>query len=182
MTAFFHTIPHVVEKAIEFAKYPLTWLAGFIMFICNALTGGRLIIYTVVLATVIDLGCGIAVSVKRGRFTLSELIRQTVEKMVVYGLALIVFLVIDSLISEGTGFEVALTGGVVGIVITFAETWSFLAALLILYPKNPLLKLLQKALTGEIARKLDIEEAEVAKILARGQRQRDEKGRFIKKS
>lgn len=181
MTSFFTTIPHLVEKTIEFAKYPMAWLAGLIMFACNALTGGRLIIYMVVIASVIDLGCGIAVSVKRKKFTLSELIRQTVEKLVVYGLALVVFLVIDSLIAEGTGLEVALTGGVVGIVITFAETWSFLAALLILYPKNPLLKLLQKALTGEIARKLDIEEAEVAKILARRQRPRDEKGRFIKK-
>lgn len=181
MTAFLHTVPHLVEKSLEFIKYPLTWLAGLVMFVCNALTGGRLIIYTVVIASVIDLVCGIAVSLKRKRFTLSELVRQTVEKLVVYGLALIVFLVIDALISEGTGFEVALTGGVVGIVITFAETWSFLAALLILYPKNPLLKLLQKALTGEIARKLDIDESEVAKILARSQRPRDAKGRFIKK-
>ena len=182
MTAFFHTIPHILDKMFEFAKYPAAWLAGFFMFIGNALVGGKLIIYVVVLATVIDLCCGIAVSVKRHKFTLSELMRQTVEKLVVYGLAIIVFMVIDSLIKSGTGFDIALTSGVVGVVIALTETWSFLAALLILYPKNPLLKLLQKALTGEIARKLDIEESEVAKILAREQRQRDEKGRFIKKS
>ena len=166
---------------LEFAKYPLTWLAGFFMFVFNALTGGRLIIYTVVLASVIDLGCGIAVSVRMHRFTLSELIRQTVEKMVVYGLGLVVFLVIDSLVAQGTGFDVALTSGVVGIVMTFAETWSFTAALLILFPNSVFLQFMQKALTGEIARKLNIEESEVAKILANARRKRDEKGRFIKK-
>lgn len=178
---FLTAISHAWDKIVEFAKYPLAWLAGFAMFLVNAVAGGKIIIYVVVLATVIDLVCGIAVALKRKKFTQSDLIRQTVEKLVVYGLALLVFFAVDALVANGTGLEVALTSGVVGVVIAFTETWSFLASLLFLFPKNTLLQLLQKALTGEIARKLDIPEEEVAKVLARSQRARDDKGRFVKK-
>ena len=54
--------------------------------------------------------------------------------------------------------------------------------MLILFPNSVFLQFMQKALTGEIARKLNIEESEVAKILANARRKRDEKGRFVKKS
>lgn len=179
------TISKFLEKMIEIVKTPLGWLAGLFLFLADAVAGGRLVVYIVVVATVIDLACGIAVSLKKGKFALSELMRLTVEKVVVYGLALLVFLSIDKAIEDKTDFDWALTSALVGVVITLTETWSFLASLLILFPNNPFLKLLQKSLTGEIARKLGCDEAEVAKTLnlkRRAKKQpRTKNGQFTKK-
>ena len=175
------TVQHIGEKFLEIVKYPISWLAGFFLFLMNAVAGGQLLIYIIILASTIDLACGISVSVRRNSFTYSELIRQTVEKVTVYGLAMLVFLSIDQYIGQNTDFDLAITSGVVGVVITMAETWSFLAALLILFPNNVFLKLLQKALTGEIARKLGCDEIEVAKLLKMARTKRDSKGRFVEK-
>lgn len=153
------------QKFLEILQYPAGWLAGLGLFIADAVSGGRLIVYLIVIATVIDLACGIAVAVKRKNFAKSELMRLTVEKLVVYGAAMLVFLCIDKAIEAETSWEFALTSGVVGVVIAMTETWSFLASLLILFPANPFLRMFQKALVGEIARKLQCDETEVEMIL-----------------
>lgn len=158
-------ISNTWHKILEILQYPAGWFAGLGLFIADAVSGGRLIIYLVVIATVIDLFCGIAVSVKRKNFAKSELMRLTVEKLVVYGTAMLVFLCIDKAIEAETSWEFALTSGAVGVVIAMTETWSFLASLLILFPANPFLRMFQKALVGEIARKLQCEEDEVEMIL-----------------
>lgn len=158
-------LSHLWQKLVELIQYPVSWLAGLGLFIADAASGGRLIIYLVCIATFIDLVCGIAVAIKRKNFAKSELMRQTVEKLVVYGTAMLVFLCIDKAIETETSWEFALTSGVVGVVISMTETWSFLASLLILFPTNPFLRIFQKALVGEIARKLQCDEEEVEQIL-----------------
>lgn len=165
MKGLAHITSGVGHKIMEIAQYPAGWFAGLGLFIADAVSGGRLIVYLVVIATVIDLGCGIAVAIKRKNFAKSELMRLTVEKLVVYGLAMLVFLCIDKAIEAETSWEFALTSGVVGVVISMTETWSFLASLLILFPTNPFLRMFQKALVGEIARKLQCDEEEVEQIL-----------------
>lgn len=179
-------VEHVGEKIGEALQYPLTWISGLLLFIGEALAGGKMICYVVIIASVIDLICGIATARRKGKFTQSELLRQTVEKMVVYGLALVVFLCIDGLIEKETNIQLDITAGIVGVIITLTETWSFLASLLILFPENPFLKFMQKALTGEIARKLGCEDAEVTEILNASRKKRavkrDNKGRFTKKT
>ena len=178
-------ISHVWEKIVEMLQYPITWFGGLGLFVVDAVTGGKIVIYMVVISATIDLVCGIAVANKKKEFTLSELMRQTVEKLVIYGLALLVFLCVDSAIEVETGFQTDITSGVVGALITLTEVWSFMASLLILFPNNSVLKLLQKQLTGEIARKLGCEEDEVKKILNASRKKnsvkRDNKGRFVKK-
>lgn len=173
---------HIWDRFVEIARIPLAWLCGFFLFVSDAFTAGKPIIYIVVLATVIDLICGIAVAIKRKNFAKSELMRQTVEKLVVYGLALLVFVGIDHVIEVKTNFTMDITSGFVGAVIAMTETWSFLALLLILFPNNPFLKMLQKALTGELARKLDCTEEEVEKLLKQMRRKqpRGKNGQFIK--
>ena len=165
MKTLSHVTSHVWQKIVEILQYPGGWLAGLGLFVADAFSDGMLIVYLVVVATAIDLICGIAVSVKRKNFAKSELMRQTVEKLVVYGTALLVFLCIDKAIEAETTLEVDRTSGIVGVVIAMTETWSFLASLLILFPANPLLRLMSKALIGEIARKLGCEESEVEAIL-----------------
>ena len=180
-----HLTSHIWQKIVEILQYPAGWLAGLGLFIADAVSGGRLVIYLVVIATVTDLICGIAVSIKRKNFAKSELMRQTVEKLVVYGTAMLVFLCIDKAIETETSWEFALTSGVVGVVIAMTETWSFLASLLILFPSNPFLRMFQKALVGEIARKLQCDEDEVEAILKESVRRkkkaqpRGKNGQFV---
>ena len=177
-------LSHLWQKVVEMLHYPAGWFMGLFLFVADAVTGGGLIIYLVVIATAVDLVCGIAVAIKRKNFAKSELMRLTVEKLVVYGAAMLVFLCIDKAIEAETSWEFGLTSGVVGVVIAMTETWSFLASLLILFPKNPFLRLFQKALIGEIARKLQCEEDAVEAILkdARKTKQpRGKNGQFVKK-
>jgi len=178
-------IHSVWSKFLDIIHYPAGWFAGFGLFLADAVTDGKLIVYTVVVASVIDLVCGIAVSRKKKKFTLSELIRQTVEKLAIYGTVLLAFLCLDKVLASETTLEITLTSGLVGAVITLAEVWSFSASLLILFPKNAFLRLMQKALTGEIARKLGCDEDEVNKILnsyRKDKPARNAKGQFIAKN
>ena len=180
----FAIVSHIWQKIIEMLHYPAGWFLGLFLFVADAVTGGTLVIYLVVIATTIDLICGIAVSIKRKNFARSELMRLTVEKLVVYGAAMLVFLCVDKAIESETSWDFNLTSGVVGVVIAMTEAWSFLASLLILFPKNPFLRMFQKALVGEIARKLQCEEGEVEAILKDSRKKkakpkRDENGRFV---
>ena len=180
----YNIFAHIGQKFLEMLQTPIGWFLGFFLFIADAISGGTLIIYIVVIATVIDLICGIAVAIRRKNFAHSELMRLTVEKLVVYGAAMVVFLCIDKAIESETTLEVNLTSGLVGVVISMTEAWSFLASLLILFPKNPFLRMLQKALIGEIARKLQCEESEVASILNESRKKkskpkRNSKGQFV---
>ena len=165
-------------------QQPWVWLTGLGLFVTDAATRGRLTIYLVVVACVVDLICGIAVAIKRKRFAKSELMRLTVEKLLVYGSVMLVFLCIDGYIASQTDFQLSLTSALVGIVITMTELWSVLASLLILFPKNPLLKVLQGKLTEEIASKLGVDKDEVAAILNASRKKpqpRAKNGQFVAK-
>lgn len=116
------------------------------------------VVWLVIAATLLDAVWGIAVSVSHGQFTLSELMRLTVSKIAVYGCALAVFIGLDKV----TGTE--LSTDIVGGAIILCEAWSMLGSMLIIYPHIPILQLLRKALTGEIANKLRISPEDVEEV------------------
>lgn len=117
------------------------------------------VVWLVVAVTLMDAVWGVAVSVRHGQFTLSELLRLTIAKVAVYGCALAVFIGLDKV----TGTE--LSTDVVGSAIILCEAWSMMGSMLIIYPRVPILQLLRKALTGEIANKLRITPEEVEDAL-----------------
>lgn len=180
MNGLISYIVRVWDKLQEIVQYPAAWIVGFGLFLVDAVSGGRFIIYMVVIAAAVDMFCGIAVSRKKKTYTRSELMRSTVEKLAVYGPVMLVFLCVDHLIEMETSFTTDITSGLVGVIITLTEAVSFTASLLILFPKSAFLRLFQKALTGELARKLDCDESEVNAILkaARGKQPRGKDGRF----
>lgn len=186
MTAhpFSFYISRCFYKSLGLVNSPRAWLNGIGLFILDALTGGKLIIYLVVIASIVDLICGAAVSIKRKHFTRSEFIRSTVEKLLVYGLVLLVFLCIDQVIEAETGFQTDLTAGLVGVIITIAECVSFTASLIILFPNSSFLRLFQKTLTSELARKMNCSEEEVEKLLNSAKKKkpqpRAKNGQFVK--
>lgn len=99
------------------------------------------------------------IRIKQGKFTLSELARLTVAKLAVYGCAMFVFVGLDKIA------DTILSAAIVGTVIILVEFWSSCASMLILFPNFLFLRLLKKALAGEIAAKLHVDAAEVDKIL-----------------
>lgn len=143
------------------------WILAVGLFIADIFAGHGFIVNLVVAVTLMDAIWGITVSLKQKRFALSELMRQTIGKIAVYGCALFGVAGVDFYLNSQTGLEMTITTAIVGVVIVLTELWSSTAAMLILFPEFPVLHLMEKALTGEIARKLQIPEDEVADVLKR---------------
>lgn len=152
-------IQHIFERMELILHTFQGWLAALGILLLDYLAGHEFAVGLVVGVTIMDAIWGIAVSLKRGKFALSELARQTVAKFAIYGCALLTFIGIDRLIDHD------ITTSIVAMVITLVEFWSSCGSMLIIYPNMPALKLLKRALTGEIAAKLGISPEEVESIL-----------------
>lgn len=159
-------IDRLIIKLNEVLDSVWGWIAAIGLFIANIFAGHAFIVNLVVALTVMDAVWGVAVSIKQKKFVLSELMRNTIGKVAVYGCALFGVAGIDFYIQSQTGLEMTVTTAIIGIAISLTELWSSSASMLILFPDFPLLRLLQKALTGEIARKLNIPEDEVKDVLS----------------
>lgn len=162
-------IGNIIERCMlkfsEAMQHVWGMIMAIVLFVADIFAGHTFIINLVVAVTIMDAIWGITVSLKQGKFALSELMRQTVGKIAVYGCALFGVAGVDFYIQAQTGWDMTLTTAVVGVVVVLTELWSSIASMLILFPDFPLLHILQKALTGEIARKLQIPEDEVKEHL-----------------
>lgn len=159
-----YNIMHMGTKLIDAANCVQGWIMAILIFIANYFSGHKFIVLLVVGVTVMDAFWGIAVSLKRKKFALSELGRMTVSKLAVYGCAMAVFVGLDTMA------DTVLTATLVGTLIVLVEFWSSCASMLILYPDFLFLRIFSKALTGEMARKLEISEEDIMEA----QRQADE--------
>ena len=160
MERIFGYITHVGERFSAILHTVQGWIAALVLLIADYIAGHEFAVGLVVAITIMDAVWGIAVSIKRGKFALSELARLTVAKFAVYGCAMLTFIGIDRII------DADITTAAIAPVITLVEFWSSCGSMLILYPNLPALRLLKKALIGEIASKLHIPEEEVEKVLA----------------
>ena len=134
-------------------------VAALLFFLIDYFGGHGFIVFLTVAVTLMDAFWGIAVSVHQGRFTLSELARLTIAKLAVYGCAMFVFVGLDKMT------DTTLSAAIVGAAIVLVEFWSSCASMLILFPNFLFLRLMRKALTGEIASKLHIDESQVEELL-----------------
>lgn len=157
------TVWHLYDKLCAILHTAWGWVLGGLIFITNYLmdyfVGHEFTVMLVVAVTLMDALWGIAVSLRAGRFTLSELARLTIAKLAVYGCALYVFAGLDRM------GDTVITTTLVGSAIVLVEFWSSCGSMLILFPNFLFLKLLRKALTGEIASKLHVSEDEVDSVL-----------------
>ena len=159
MEKIFGYILHLGERFSAILHTVQGWIAALVLLIADYIAGHEFAVGLVVAITIMDAVWGIAVSIKRGKFALSELARLTVAKFAVYGCAMLTFIGIDRII------DADITTAAIATVITLVEFWSSCGSMLILYPNLPALRLLKKALIGEIASKLHIPEEEVEKVL-----------------
>ncbi|MEG1622812.1 MAG: phage holin family protein [Alistipes sp.] len=137
------------------------WVVAAILFVVNYCVGFETILGGVAFCVLCDAVWGIAVSVKLGRFTVSELARNSFFKLAVYCNVLAVFIVVDRI----SGADNPLTTAVIGAAICLVELWSITGNASIIRPNFPPLRLLRHALKGEISRKLGVAEEEVDEIL-----------------
>ena len=133
------------------------WLLAIFIAVGNFFAGHIGIINIVLFAVIIDAFWGIFVSVKQGKFVLSELARLSISKLLVYGCVLALFIAIDKML----GGSLVVSSTIVATLIVLVEAWSTLASMIIVYPDMAFLRLLRKVLKGEIASKLGIEESQV---------------------
>lgn len=154
-------IINVTHKLMDILSTAWGWAAWLSILITNFFAGYEFAITVTVIAIILDGVWGIAAALKQGRFTLSELARDTVMKMSVYGTAIIVFIAIDKLSHISGGLTISL----ICAVIILVEFWSMSASMLICYPNMPFLRLMRKALVGEIASKLNVSPDKVSEVL-----------------
>ncbi len=155
-------ISHTLDKLVQILHHPAGWALGILVAVTNYFAAHSFAVFLVVAVTLIDAAWGIAVSIHQGRFTLSELLRLTIAKLGVYGSALFVFVGLDKFVGS------TITTSVVAGAIVLVEFWSSCGSMLILFPNFLFLRLMKKALTGEIASKLNIPEEEVENVLING--------------
>lgn len=152
-------IEHILNKLLGILHTVQGWIVAGLLFLSDFIVGHELAVGLVVFVTLMDAVWGVTVSIKKKKFALSELARLTIGKLAVYGCAMLVFVGLDKMI------HLSLTTSIVGAAITLVELWSASASMLILFPNFLFLKLLRKALAGEIASKLGIEPWEVESVL-----------------
>lgn len=137
------------------------WILAICLFIGDYFAGHAFVTMLIVAVTLIDAVWGIALSIKRGRFALSELGRMTIAKLTVYGCAMFVFVGIDKQMHTN------ITASIIGTAIVLVEFWSSCGSMSILYPDFLFLRLMRRFLIGEIARKLNIPEDKVEEELSK---------------
>ena len=133
------------------------WITGILLIILNAIVDQKIAITFVVVMVTLDLFWGIAAALKMHRFATSELMRDTLGKLAVYGTAILTFCFIDKMLGD----SVTLTTAVICSIINLVELWSSMGNALIVFPNIPFLRLIRGALVGEIANKLHVSEDQV---------------------
>lgn len=150
---------HSITRLASILQSKRGWLVGGGIAVSEYFAGHGFTVFMVVAVTLMDAFWGIVVAYKRGEFTLSGLARLTIAKLAVYGSCLFVFIGLDKFIDS------VLTASIVGAAIVLVEFWSSCASMLILFPNFLFLRLMKKALIGEIASKLHISEEEAMELM-----------------
>lgn len=149
-----------VTKLCEAICSVYGWALLLMMSVVDFIAGYKVVILIAFSAVIIDAVWGIASAIKRKQFALSELARDSLPKLTVYGSCLLMFMLVDRLM-----LEMEITTRVVCACIVLVEAWSATASMIICFPKLPFLRILRKALAGEIARKLNCDPTDVESIL-----------------
>lgn len=129
------------ESTYGYVLFCATMIAGFI-------SGEQVVCTLIGLAILFDLVLGICTAIMNKKFVLSDAIRDTFIKIIVYGIPLLLIgLTENKLAGTNIGFY-----AICAIAIA-CELWSITAHLLILAPNMPFLKILRFQLKGEIESK-----------------------------
>lgn len=130
----------------------------------------EVLIYLVFAAALLDLIWGIASSIKQKRFVLSVGLTKTCIKIVVYLSILLVVALAEKALAEDWNLIFRLTAS----VLIVAEGVSVCGHILIIKPDVPVIRLLWKILSSEIAKKLNIEVTDLDEYIATNLKKKDD--------
>ena len=154
-----HQALHSISRLGSVLSTGWGWATFAALAVMDYISGHSFVVFLVLAATIIDAVWGIAVSLKQGEFTKSELARLTIAKFAVYGCAMFIFIGLDKFV------DTTITASIVGALIVLVEFWSSCGSMLILFPNFLFLRIMKKALVGEVASKLKISEEEAMELL-----------------
>ena len=167
-----------IEKIFKPLETIYGWLASLSVFAVTFLGDGKNMIMAVITLVLMDAIFGVWVSIRQDKFFLSTLARDTVKKLSIYLSMQICVLILDKII----GNDVIVCMRVTTAMIVVCEIWSILASVLIIQPNFLVANLLKKYLTGEIAKKMDIDKKDVEKVLEESARKKKERESLVYKS
>lgn len=154
-------LEHFLAKLQEILSTVWGWISFAVLFGVDCISGHGTAIGIALIAIIMDAIWGIASSIKQRKFARSELARDTLGKIAVYGCAILAFSCIDKLL----GIHNGLTTNIICALIVLVEFWSTMGSMLICFPKMPFLRIVKFALIGEIANKLGVNEDDVKRAL-----------------
>lgn len=111
-----HFIEHFLDKLSMILSTFWGWAVGLAVLVINAVTDHKIAITFVVVVVALDLVWGIAASVKQRLFTTSELMRDTVAKLAVYGTAILTFCFLDKILGDNVTFTTAVIASIIILV------------------------------------------------------------------
>lgn len=147
-----NTLYTIIGKITQLWNSLFGWGLALFSFIVAWLGDSATSFACVGLAVVIDAIWGVAVSVKRGDFVLSHLLRETMNKLFIYSTTLCMVLFIERSINE----DWYIATKIVCAIASSCELWSICANILIIKPNTPFIKLFRRYLAGEISKKIGI--------------------------
>ena len=150
-----------LHKLAEIFKHEGGIVTWCVCTIGSLLSGYEGRMFLILFCVIVDTYWGICNALCAGRFVLSDLLRNTINKILAYMSVFFVLLGIEKV--EGMESELCTTI-VVGLIAA-TELWSISGNILIRYPNLLFFRLLKPALIGEIARKLHVDEQQVEDIL-----------------
>ena len=152
-----NTISAICEKLNTIANNSFGWVLTSLSLVASYL-GDSLVAFTAIgVAIILDAIWGTIVSVKQGKFILSHLMRETMNKFLIYSTTLAMVLFIERSINQD--WQIATR--IVCAIAASCELWSICANILIIKPNFPFIKLFRRYLIGEISRKIGVSKSEL---------------------
>ena len=140
----------LLDKTQEMLSHSWGWVLSTVLLVLQFLSPAGYCFLAMGVAIGMDLLFGIMSAKKRGEFLLSEILRNTPVKVVVYGGSVLVIYVAE-MICGGEFMPFTKMGSVFA---CGCELWSMLGSALIIWPNAMFPRLLKLQLKGEIESKL----------------------------
>lgn len=153
MTKFLLKIEDIFSHASGVIAWCVCTIGGF-------LAGYEAMFGLLFFCVIVDAFWGIYNALRAGRFVLSDLMRDTIGKILSYCSVFLVIIGIEKILH----IESCICSAVVVGVIAMTEVWSISGHILIRFPNLLFFRLLKPALLGEIARKLQMSENDVKEM------------------
>jgi len=139
------------------------WILGIVLAFFAFIGDDQAPFIAVGVAVLLDMFWGVLSAIKRKKFILSFLARETLYKVLIYGTVLSVVLNIERSINEAWGLATT----ILCVIAAACEVWSAGAHILIIKPDCAFIRLFRKYLIGEIANKLKMSNEEAEEVLVK---------------